>query len=616
VLLAILLMLAFAAGWGAGTGVPGTAQDASPAAGNEATGTARLGGDLPGDPRIQLVKVAGGLEDPVAVAFPNDESGRIFVVERAGRVRIVEPDGALRERPFLDLSERVSMDRGEQGMLGLALHPDFASNGRFYVDFNQRFANGDVAVTEFRVSERDPAVAEIKSERPILTIAKPFPQHSGGTIKFGPDGYLYVAVGDGGWQGDPYDNAQSRFTLLGKILRIDVDGGGPGQPYAIPPDNPFAGPDRYDNPFPGSPPFDGAAGDEDEKDRRERGERPPGQLSPENRAFRPPVRQEIWALGFRNPWQFSFDPATGDFYVGDVGADTWEEIDFQPAGVAAGLNYGWDWLEGTHCYPALLTECSRQQVGVPPVAEYQHGDEGCAVIGIGVYRGEEFPALDGIYFSGDFCNGKIRGLQRDAAGVWQFQELLDPAMLITSSGQDWAGNLYVTARMRASRGERPERSTQDALWRIVAADKVPPGAETAPLGGGEEELLPEGGAEDAMVGESTDGDASPVAGGDGDASGGTPTAARRPRTVTVWSYDIYFDPDRVDIRADSDVRIELPNRGATLHNFTIDELGVSVDIEPGQTQEVTINAPVGKYRYYCNVPGHQQAGMVGTLMVN
>src|ERR671912_1591896 len=442
------------------------------------SGPAMLGGDLQGDPQIQFVQVATGLEMPVNVAFPPDGSGRIFVVEVGGTIRIMNPDGSLLPQPFLDLSPTVASRPGQQGLLGLAFHPDFAENGRFFVDYNNLYANGEITVSEFLVDENDPNVADPKSERPLLTIDKPYPQHNGGTLRFGPDGFLYISTGDGGWQGDPYDNAQSRFSLLGKILRIDVDSGASGQPYGIPADNPFAGLGRYDNPYPGDPP-DGQTSNER---RRVRNKDLPNSVSADDRKNRSPVRAEIWAYGFRNPWQFSFDPATGDFYVGDVGGDSWEEINFQEANSIAGQNYGWDWLEGSHCYPAEIEECPRQQVGVLPVAEYAHGEDGCAVIGLGVYRGEAYPALDGIYFSGEFCTGEIRGLQRDADGVWQFQNLLDTALQITGSGQDESGVVYMTG---------VAEGTDGSLWRLVAADQVPAGAIVVPLGepgGGEPEI--------------------------------------------------------------------------------------------------------------------------------
>ncbi len=264
--------------------------------------------------------------------------------------------------PFLDLSRTVSQRPGQQGLLGLAFHPDFAENGRFYVDYNNLYANGEITISEFQVDPDDPNKADLKTERPLLTIDKPYPQHNGGTLRFGPDGYLYISTGDGGWQGDPYDNAQSRFSLLGKILRIDVDGGADGQPYGIPADNPFAGPGRYDNPYPGQPP---ASGEASEKRTRSSATRTtPGSVSPENRKLRPPVRQEIWAFGFRNPVAVLLRPQDGRLLRrrrrrGHLGGDRLSAGRYD----RAGQNYGWDWLEASHCFPAEIAECPRQQVG-------------------------------------------------------------------------------------------------------------------------------------------------------------------------------------------------------------------------------------------------------------
>jgi glucose/arabinose dehydrogenase len=329
----------------------GRAQEATPVSPSSTTVTAHLEGDLPGDPRIQLIQIATGLQTPTNIAFPPDDSGRTFVVEENGTIHIVNPDGSVVPEPFLDLTNTVSQRPGQQELLGLAFHPQYAENGRFYVDYNNLYANGEITISEFQVDPDNPNKADQRTERPLLTIDKPFPQHNGGTVRFGPDGYLYISTGDGGWQGDAYDNAQSRFSLLGKILRIDVDGGAEGMPYGIPADNPFAGPGCYDSPYPGQQ----AAAQSVER-RKARNKDIPGSISPENRKLRPPVRQENWAYGFRNPWQFSFDPKTGDFWVGDVGADTWEEIDFQFSDTPAGQNYGWDWLEASHCFPAEITE--------------------------------------------------------------------------------------------------------------------------------------------------------------------------------------------------------------------------------------------------------------------
>ena len=600
------------------------------------TPPARLGGDIPGDPRIQLIQVASNFQTPVNVAFPPDGSGRMFVVEVGGTIRVVNPDGTVLPQPFLDLSSTVALRPGQQGLLGLAFHPNYSENGRLFVDYNNLYANGQITVSEFRVSEDDPNTADEKTERPLLTIDKPYPQHNGGTLRFGPDGFLYISTGDGGWQGDPYDNAQSRFSLLGKILRVDVDSGATGQPYGIPVDNPFAGPGRYDNPYPAEAPQA-----QDSGGRRARNKNVPNSVSAENRKNRSPVRPEIWAYGFRNPWQFSFDPGTGDFYVGDVGGDNWEEIDFQEAGTIAGQNYGWDWLEASHCYPAGIEECPRQQVGVLPIAEYAHGDDGCAVIGLGVYRGDAYPTLDGIYFSGEFCTGEIRGLQRDADGAWQFENLLDTALQITGSGQDESGVLYVAA-------VTSQRETDNgSVWKLVSADQVPAGATTVPLGEpaqGEAEV-DEFGAPVGEAGEETDAagdtaepvnEAAPVdetvtpdeqasaatpavpAAGASEAemaqSRSTPVSAAA-EAIVIGMYDIYFEPDRVRMPANTDVRFVFENRGAAPHNFEIKERDISIDVAPGETAEAVINLPPGTYKFICNVPGHKQVGMNGALVV-
>jgi len=630
--LCVLALMAPRASLGSST----LAQDEATSADQESTKPALLGGDLPGDPQIQFIQVATGLQMPVNVAFPPDGSGRMFVVEVGGTIRVVNPDGTILPEPFLDLTSTVAVRPGQQGLLGLAFHPNFAENGRFFVDYNNLYANGQITVSEFMASEDDPNIADKKTERPLLTIDKPYPQHNGGTLRFGPDGFLYISTGDGGWQGDPYDNAQNRFSLLGKILRIDVDSSATGQPYGIPADNPFAGPGRYDSPYPGEPPQGRDSGNR----RHERNKNIPNSVSAENRKNRSPVRPEIWAYGFRNPWQFSFDPETGDFYVGDVGGDNWEEIDFQEAGTIAGQNYGWDWLEGSHCYPAGIEECPRQQVGVLPVAQYAHGDDGCAVIGLGVYRGETYPSLDGIYFSGEFCTGEIRGLQRDGDGNWQFQNLLDSALQITGSGQDESGVLYVAA-VTSQR-----ESANGSVWKLVSADQVPAGATTMPLGEpsqGDAEVdefgapVAEAGDESNAAGETAEpvNEEAPV---DETVTPGEQTAAATPISepatgesatadsqsaqvsggvdeIVIGMYDIYFEPDRIHIPANTDVRFIFENRGAAPHNFELKEGDISVDVAPGESAETVINLPPGTYKFICNVPGHKQVGMNGALVV-
>jgi glucose/arabinose dehydrogenase/uncharacterized cupredoxin-like copper-binding protein len=593
------------------------AQEATPVAAAEPAGPAHLGGDLPGDPQVQLIEVASGMANPVNLAFPPDKSGRMFVVCVDGFIRIVDKDGNLLPDPFLDLSQTVSLRPGQQGLLGMAFHPDFAKNGKFYVAFNNLFANGALSLSEFQVDPANPNRADPKSERPLLVIEKPYPQHNGGTLRFGPDGDLYMSTGDGGWQGDPFDYAQSRFSLLGKILRIDVDGSTGGHPYGIPADNPFTGPGRYDSPYPGQDvtplAVNGKGGAETGTKKGKRNREGPRPVAPENRRLRAPVREEIWAYGFRNPWQFSFDPLTHDFYVGDVGAENWEEIDFQPADMPAGQNYGWDFLEASHCFPAEITECPRQQIGLLPVAEYAHGNDGCAVIGLGVYRGEEFPTLDGIYFSGEYCTGEIRGLQRDEKGVWQFQNLLDTALQITGSGQDANGDLYVTA-VTSRRGSTPD-TPNGSIWKLVSADKVPAGATTVPLGEPEGGDRPADAGDEAASPEEENPTGQEVPAENAAPAAATPAAAAAATEVTIAMNDIFFDPNRVRIPANTDVRIVLENDGQTLHNFSLKEANADVDVEPGSTGEVVVNLPAGNYKFFCNVPGHKQAGMTGILAV-
>jgi glucose/arabinose dehydrogenase/mono/diheme cytochrome c family protein len=404
-------------------------------------------GTLPGDPAIQLVKVADGLIDPINVTSAPDGSGRVFIVERIGRVLIVE-DGELLEEPFLDISDNMKIDFLEQGLLGLAFHPEYADNGRFFVYYTDWRTNGDSVLAEFRVSDDDPNRADPNSARVLLTADQPFINHNGGNLIFGPDGYLYLALGDGGMAGDPYRNAQKLDTLLGSILRLDIDTDSP-QGYTIPEDNPFAGRVLYSS---------------------------MANNQAQDGSYVPNARPEIWVYGLRNPWQFSFDRETGDVYIADVGQAGWEEINFLAAGEQGGQNFGWPELEGSHCY--LDEECGR--LGVLPVAEYANPDEGCSITGIGVYRGEEFSSLDGIYFAADWCSGRIWGLMQDEGGEWQFAELLDTDLLITGAGEGEEGDLYVTVcNCQFGRNYDPFANPGGTLWRIVAADQVPDGAETA-----------------------------------------------------------------------------------------------------------------------------------------
>src|SRR4051812_28716702 len=306
---------------------------------------------------IRLVPVTGGLDAPLFLTSARDGSGRLFVLERSGRVRLIE-GGKLVARPFLDLAGRV-LAGGEQGLLGLAFHPGYRTNGRFFVDYTRR-PDGATVVAEYRASS-DPDVA-LPSGRTVLVVPQPFANHNGGVLAFGPDGLLYIGLGDGGSEGDPGNRAQNRNLLLGKVLRIGVDG---AEPYAIPPNNPFVG----------------------------RG-----------------GRDEIYALGFRNPWRFSFDRGTGLLYAGDVGQGRVEEVDI----VKRGDNYGWRIVEGSLCF-SPATGCDRTGL-TPPIATYRHTGGRCAIMGGYVYRGRAVPGLAGAYVYGDFCSGGGVGVRGGGAG--------------------------------------------------------------------------------------------------------------------------------------------------------------------------------------------------------
>ncbi|HEU5430359.1 MAG TPA: PQQ-dependent sugar dehydrogenase, partial [Thermomicrobiales bacterium] len=346
-----------------------------------------------------LTPVVTGLDQPAYVADPNDGSGRLFIVERPGRILIVR-GGKLLPQPFLDLSSIVTSQGQEQGLLSVAFDPNFKTNGEFYVGYTANTSRtgggvGDDTIARYKVSANDSNQADPASGEVLLAIDDPYPNHNGGLVMFGPDGYLYAGFGDGGSQGDPNGNGQNTHVLLGKVLRLDVHKRSGDLPYAIPPDNPFA---------------NGQAG-----------------------------RPEIWAYGLRNPWRFSFDRATGDLYIGDVGQNTMEEIDFQPAGAKGGQNYGWNIFEGTDCYAEA--NCATDGMTMP-VATYTH-DQGCSVTGGYVYRGAAIPALHGVYLFGDYCSGLIWGLGRDASGGWTLSAPVPTKLNISSFGQDASGELYV-----------------------------------------------------------------------------------------------------------------------------------------------------------------------------
>jgi glucose/arabinose dehydrogenase len=358
-------------------------------------------------PPIHLQQVASGLASPVTVTNAGDGSGRLFIVQQEGQIRILI-NGNILPTPFLDISELVSCC-GERGLLGLAFHPDYGSNGFFYVYYTD--LAGNITIARYTVSAGDPNVADPDSHHPILSqVHQPFSNHNGGQLAFGPDGYLYAGLGDGGSGGDPQENAQNLQIWLGKILRVDVNRddfpGDPARNYGVPPDNPFVGnPDAFD---------------------------------------------EIWAFGTRNPWRFTFDRETGDLFIADVGQGSWEEINFQPATSAGGENYGWDVLEGRHCFEDIPQgSCNTFLNGgsTLPILEYSHSF-GCSVTGGYRYRGQAYPQLDGIYFYSDFCSGTIWGAIQDKQGRWISQDLLDSGLSVTTFGEDEAGELYLVDYLR------------------------------------------------------------------------------------------------------------------------------------------------------------------------
>jgi glucose/arabinose dehydrogenase len=351
--------------------------------------------------KLQFQEIAGGFNQPLLVTNAGDGSNRVFVVEKAGRIWIVK-DGIVQAVPFLDIQSLVNSTGGEQGLLALAFHPNYHTNGQFYVVYTDYTSPvGSIVLARFTKSSTNPDLADPASRTTILTISEPYENHNGGTLAFGPDGYLYWSIGDGGSGGDPQNNAQNLTSFLGKILRLDVNS---GVTYTIPLSNPF---------------YNAV----------------------------PSIKKEIWSYGLRNPWRFSFDRATGDLYIGDVGQNEWEEIDWQPVSSSGGENYGWRILEGTHCY-SPPTGCIEPNGYVPPVTEYphtvtSHDDNGCSVTGGYVYRGSAFPALEGLYFYGDFCLGKIYSLYYDAKAGWTNSLLVDTPFTISSFGEDEQGELYV-----------------------------------------------------------------------------------------------------------------------------------------------------------------------------
>ena len=346
-------------------------------------------------------KVYSGFSSPVEITNAHDGSQRIFVVQQSGKIRIIK-GGAVLATPFIDLGA-TGLDAiaagGEQGLLGIAFHPQYATNGQFYVNYTRK-SDGATVIARYLASAGNADVADPSSGTILLTIAQPEANHNGGAVKFGPDGFLYIGMGDGGGGNDQHGtigNGQDKSTLLGKILRIDVDNGG-ANPYAIPPGNPYAS---------------GVGG-----------------------------RREIFAIGVRNPWRMSFDRATGDFWFGDVGQGAVEEVDMLPAGTGAGTNFGWRIMEGSSCtgLASPPIPCNDASLKLP-IVEYTHA-LGCSVTGGYVYRGAAVPALAGQYLYGDFCTGRIWAAQRVGAGPWAAAELGSTGYSVSTFGEDEAGELY------------------------------------------------------------------------------------------------------------------------------------------------------------------------------
>lgn len=352
----------------------------------EGTPAARF---VPGSVAITLEPFADGLEDPVFAGGDGTDGGILYVVEQPGRIRTIDREGTLAPSPFLDIRDRV-VAGGEQGLLGLAFHPGYASNGRLFVDYTRQ-QDGATVVSELTATV---GVAAPGSERILLTIPQPYPNHNGGMLAFDASGRLLIGMGDGGGGGDPDGNGQDRGSLLGKLLRIDVDG---RPPYEIPADNPFP---------------------------RDTGTRP-----------------EIWTLGMRNPWRFSVDPLTGDVFIGDVGQGDWEELDVVPAGTS-GQDFGWNIMEGPVCYGASTCD----QTGLTlPVWSISHAEGDCSVVGGYVYRGAAYPELTGGYLFGDYCSGHIRVAPAALAVGSGSVAAEDVATLdgrLVAFGQDDAGELY------------------------------------------------------------------------------------------------------------------------------------------------------------------------------
>ena len=345
---------------------------------------------------VEVERVFSNLsfEEMTNLVQPDDTGDLIFITEQGGVIYSFSSNNPQQADVFLDITDRVNRGGNEEGLLGLAFDPDYRENGYLYVYYSVADPSRSV-LARFSIDEEDTDVADPESEVIIMEVAQPFANHNAGQLAFGPDGYFYIGLGDGGGSGDPLGNAQNLSTVLGSILRIDVNGlSAPGD-YAIPADNPFMGTED--------------------------------------------AREEIWAFGLRNPWRFSFDLETGLLWAADVGQNLWEEIDI----ITKGANYGWNIMEGSHCY-SPSTGCNQSGLTLP-IFEYDHS-QGCSVTGGYVYRGDQIPALQGYYIYGDYCSGNIWALAYDGSAVAENIRLVDSGLSITSFGEDLAGNLYILDR--------------------------------------------------------------------------------------------------------------------------------------------------------------------------
>lgn len=434
---------------------------------------AHPGGTLPGNPEIAFVQVANGFLDPVNVANAGDGSGRIFVVERAGRIQIVNKDGSVNDEPFLDLTSinplgsDVQTGFVEQGLYSVAFHPDYENNGYFYVHYASLPFNGDGMIVRFTVDPESPDVVDAdrvnETAKVIMRIEQPWYNHNGGQIEFGPDGMLYIGSGDGGWEGDPYEAGQDLSTLLAKILRIDVNTEDDSIPYKIPADNPFASAssERLMSLF--------------------------GITEEQFSKIKTRSRPEIWAYGVRNPYEFSFDLETGDLFIADVGQNHWEEVIYEKAG-NGGMNYGWPRMEASYCHPMTgdPAESDCAVVGTLPVAQYPHTQPypgapeddsgGCSIQGFGVAN---YGGMEGVYLVGDWCSGRVFGVGHDGE-KWQLQDMMQTSMQFTSGGYDEDGMvMVVNANNFYLADQGPDTNPPGALWRVMPVADVPEGAVVA-----------------------------------------------------------------------------------------------------------------------------------------